>query len=181
MSSWAELFNMKHLEKERRFLIKFPLSPEITAQLNDPINPAARIIQVYLKNESGLVERVRAISMEIGASRFKNFFHTIKKHVSPGISEEDENEISAEQYENLLQRADEKRQGINKVRYYLDYQGKHFELDIFLGEFFNKPCLVILEIELDDLSEKIELPPHLEIVEEITGKPEYSNYMLSMK
>lgn len=158
-------------------MVKLPLSPEIEGQLDNLITPCAHIRQVYLKNEDGLVERARYVSMEIGASKFDHYFHTIKKYVSHGVSEEDEKDITREEYEKLLKLADEKRKEINKLRYYLDYQGKHFELDVFLRD----PELVILEIELDDLSEKIELPPHLEIIEEITGKPEYSNYMLSMK
>lgn len=165
------------LEKERRFLVKLPLSKDAS----DIINQAPQLIvtQIYLENKDGLVERVRHSSTQVIHSSIHQYTHTTKQHWYEGCSLEEEKEIFAEEYAELICRADPNRELIQKTRVLLPSNLPHeFELDLFNGQ---HQGLAILEIELDDLNEMIILPEYLEIIREITGEEEYSNYNLAKK
>lgn len=169
---------MKKLEKERRFLIKLPLSQE--AQEAIDLMGSAEITQTYLKNIGGEVERARKSSMKLWQQTFDHFYWTSKKHISSGIAEEDETDVTNDQYDDLLKRADESRLPIKKTRHFInsDMNAKVFELDIFHDHLEG---YAILEIELEDLEEKIVFPTFLEIIKEITGDAAYSNFNLALK
>lgn len=62
---------------------------------------------------------------------------------------------------------------IEKTRYYVQFSGKLWEIDVFLGD--NKG-LVVAEIELDHVDEAFELPPW--IGEEVTQDTRYYNVCL---
>ena len=65
---------------------------------------------------------------------------------------------------------------INKTRTVIKYEGKKFEIDKYEGM-----NIVILEVELNDINEKIEFPKYLEreILYEVTGIKEFSNKRLA--
>lgn len=63
---------------------------------------------------------------------------------------------------------------IEKLRYRIDYQGRTWEVDQFLGD---NAGLVLAEVELEHADQSIELPPW--IGEEVTGDPRYYNAWLS--
>lgn len=168
------------LEKERRFLVKLPLSKEAETIISAA--PQIKITQTYLKNEDGLVERVRHSYTRVLQAVFDNYTHTIKQHWYPGCSREEEKEVSLEEYCKLLLNADYDRRPMAKTRVLLpSFLPKEFELDLFHGQ---NEGLAILEIELgeaSDLNEMIILPEFLEVIREITGEEEYSNYNLAKK
>ncbi len=64
---------------------------------------------------------------------------------------------------------------LEKYRYNINYAGKLWEVDEFLGD--NKG-LLMAEIELDSEDEKFELPPWVAI--EVTGDKRYYNSFLSV-
>lgn len=85
--------------------------------------------------------------------------------------EEDEHEISAAEYAELLKRADAGRKPVHKTRYCLDYMGQLFEIDIY--PFWTD--LAIMEIELDSEEREVMLPPFIEVIKEVTGDGRYTN------
>ena len=84
--------------------------------------------------------------------------------------------IDVKEYETYLTfDKDERLATIEKDRYCFLYKNQYFEMDIYP---FDKNY-AILEIELNDLGQKIELPPELEIVREVTNDPNYSNHSIA--
>jgi adenylate cyclase len=65
---------------------------------------------------------------------------------------------------------------LEKYRYNIDFAGKLWEVDEFLGD---NTGLLVAEIELDSEDEQFELPPW--VTEEVTGDNRYYNSSLSVK
>lgn len=85
--------------------------------------------------------------------------------------EEDEHEISAAEYAELLKRADAGRKPVHKMRYCLDYMEQLFEIDVY--PFWTDRA--IMEIELDSEEREVMLPPFIEVIKEVTGDGRYTN------
>jgi CYTH domain-containing protein len=163
------------IEIERRWKLKHPLSMEAIHQIVAHTSDIEYINQIYLKGSAEeKTERIRAISRDFFSSS-KEYWHTKKKLIEHGVNEEDEAQISAEEYQKLLKKADPQKEPITKVRYTFDYDGQDFELDIFP----KRKGLLILELELNNKQQTIVLPPFLEIVKEITDEKHYRNYYLA--
>ncbi|NHA03928.1 CYTH domain-containing protein [Mucilaginibacter sp. HC2] len=64
---------------------------------------------------------------------------------------------------------------LEKTRYCINYEGKIWEVDDFLGE---NQGLLVAEIELEDEAEKFKLPPWITV--EVTGDKKYYNSALSL-
>ena len=64
---------------------------------------------------------------------------------------------------------------LEKIRYCINYEGKIWEIDEFLGD---NQGLLVAEIELEDESETFKLPPWVTI--EVTGDKKYYNSDLSV-
>jgi CYTH domain-containing protein len=164
-------------EKERRYLIELPLKwygkfRVLTAQ-------KTRIYQTYLNEPSIENSRVRAImhfGRFNGAYSPMTYTYTKKMYVSAGINKEYENNISDWEYRAKLDKADKTKNRIVKCRYIIDFDCRKFELDIFEEQLLG---LGILEIELEDINEKILLPPYLKVLKEITNDRWYNNINLA--
>lgn len=157
--------NVNGFEIERKFLIKMP-----DRKLLDSFE-RSDIIQIYLKGEKGTTERVRK------RTSGENFVytHTIKRKVSNIRRFEDEREIDPEEYGKLLERADPGHRVVEKTRYCFNYSGELWELDIY--PFWSDRA--IMEIELSDENQKIDLPPFISIIREVTDDRRYSNAAIS--
>jgi CYTH domain-containing protein len=105
----------------------------------------------------------------------EKYHQTIKRAISKGVWEENEKSIQAKQFVVDLS-AHIKRKVLFKVRYVYKYKGLKFEVDVY-----RKLTLVTLEVELDDIKQKIEFPDCIkrEILMEVTGRKEFSNYNLA--
>ncbi len=62
---------------------------------------------------------------------------------------------------------------IEKTRYFVDYGGKTWEVDVFHGD---NAGLVVAEVELDNANEVIDLPPW--VGEDVSDDPRYYNVCL---
>ena len=146
------------IEIERKFLV----SPDF----NKSGSRRRRIIQGYLTGGTENSVRVRIID--------KKGFITVKgPGDKSGLSRyEWEHEIPFTEAEELLQLCQFGQ--IEKWRYEIEYSGKIFEVDEFLGE---NEGLLIAELELLSENEVFALPEW--ILEEVTGDPKYYNLMLS--
>lgn len=155
-------------EIERKYLITRP--DDIT--LSTYCGQYSDIIQTYLEiQENGVCRRVR----KRGTAENFTYTYTEKKDVSFGDRIEIEREISRAEYEQLLTQADTARSPIIKTRWVFTFEEQVFELDIY--PFSDK--YATLEIELDDISTPVQLPPFLDVLKDVTGDRRYSNSYLA--
>lgn len=161
---------MPPIEIERKYLIRRPDAKTLLAL---PDADATEITQTYLKpDDSGMMRRVRKRgSAECGWQ----YTYTRKQAVGFGERIELEDEITEAQYHALLQEKDPEMHPIAKVRWCFTHREQLFELDVYAFS----DTLATLEIELPDIHTPVNLPDHVEILEDVTGKSGYSNFALS--
>ncbi len=152
---------MNHFEIERKFLIKKPLQSQLDVIKNIRV---AEIRQSY----TNLGVRIRRW-YENGIVKY---IKTIKTNVSDITRLEIENEITREEYEQLLK---EETSSLLKSRYSFPFCNKIIEIDIY--PFWEDKA--ILEVELNDEKEKFFLPDFIEVIKEVTFDKAYQNYSLS--
>ena len=155
-----------HYEIERKFLIRMPDPDWLRREAE-----GTEITQTYLSAPPGVSERVR----KRGRDGVFVYTHTVKRKLTDLRRIEDEEEISAERYAELLQRTDPSRQVIRKVRWCFTREGQFFELDVF--PFWEDRAF--LEIELKDEGQEVRLPPELRLIREVTEDPRYTNSALA--
>lgn len=159
------------LEIERRYLLASP--PPVDTLARDSI-AIYELKQVYLRSEKNVSLRVRERHNLIDGST--DHAQTRKERISPLVRREQESSIDGETFRSLVaEQADPSRATIHKRRYVFDWQGQRFELDAFT----DIPGLYILEIELDDESAPVFLPPFLEIERELTPEVSYTSRKLA--
>ena len=158
-------------EIERKFLIMKPSNKEIESL---GCVSVTHITQTYLKSENDDTERrVRKRGSDINGY---SYYYTEKTEISEGVRKEVERLIDAREYATYLEyEADPNLHTIEKDRYCFMYYGRYFEMDLY--PFDNE--YAILEIELNDISEEIELPS-VKIVKEVTNDKSYKNHSLAV-
>lgn len=159
------------LEIERKFLLDGPLEftiPEMSAAQRVGIE------QVYLRSKEREIRRVRKRSQEGQAT----YYLTTKTEVGGSVRQETESRIRASQYLDFLEEADPQRQIVRKDRWCFVWRSQYFELDV-VTQPTNRSC-ILLEIELTEENDKVELPPFLQVVREVTGESEYRNYNIAL-
>lgn len=147
-------------EIERKFLLKrFPKL--------EKINTVYQIQQWY--HSDGFRYRYQ---VEIPNGDVK-IFKTKKTNISKGVNQEEETILSQNEFNELdLSNS----LSVKKIRTVVKYKGHKLEIDKYEG--LN---IVILEVELEDLNEKIPMPKYIdkEILYEVTGIKEFSNKSLA--
>jgi CYTH domain-containing protein len=147
-------------EIERKFLLKrFPKL--------EKINTVYQIQQWY--HSDGFRYRYQ---LEIPNGDVK-IFKTRKTNISKGVNQEEETILSQNEFNELdLSNS----LSVKKIRTVVKYKGHKLEIDKYEG--LN---IVILEVELEDLNEKIPMPKYIdkEILYEVTGIKEFSNKSLA--
>lgn len=155
-------------EIERKFLIQKPSQTVL-----DGLGCVSKtnIIQTYLRSQGLSERRVRQRGTPVTGY---NFYYTEKSDLGHGTRTENERKISVDEYVALLAEADTALHQISKTRYCFVYDNHYFELDIY--PFSEK--YAILEIELNDINERFNLPP-LNIVKDVTDDEKYKNHSLA--
>jgi len=179
---------MKQLEIERKFLIKFPTSWSTLAELFDGLVDVKRISQTYLKPEGKEpylkpegkepCGRVRKTIQGLTGDIDTIYDYNIKKFVENGINEETENEISKSEFQKYLKNSHPDKVTVYKTRFVFKYNDQIFELDVFKGPLKG---IAILEIELKSKKDKVELPPFLKVIKEVTKDNKWNNFELASK
>lgn len=158
------------LEIERKFLIEYPDLNELEKLSGGDFSD---ISQTYLASEKGTSERVRA--------RTKNgvtvYTHNTKIKLSAMKRIELEDEVSHDEYAELLKRADPKCRTIEKVRYCVPYGGFTFEIDVF--PFWSDKAF--MEVEMPSENTAVELPDFVKIIREVTDDNRYTNHALAIE
>lgn len=169
----AEVYSLlgipEPVEIERKFLIRKPTQEEL-----EKVGYISKteILQTYLNSSDNAERRVRCRGNEtIGFA----YFYTEKSDISQGKRFENERRISKKEYETLLKDKDPSLEPISKIRHCFVYKGRYFEMDFYP---FSEDY-AIMEIELNDIQEKIELP-EFEIIKEVTDDINYKNHTLAM-
>lgn len=155
-------------EIERKYLIKYPDTAYLESLSHcDRVD----IIQTYLQAEDDRELRVR----QCGKNGAYVYTKT-EKLPATGIKRiENEEDITQNEYLDLLMDADPNMRQIRKVRYRLTYKEQYFEIDIY--PFWDDKA--IMEIELCDESEQVELPEFIEVIREVTDDYQYKNSELA--
>ena len=151
-------------EIERKFLIGMP---DLNYLESLPNCEKVQIVQTYLKSDEGEEVRIRQRGSE---SEF-TYSKTRKINVSDLKRIEVEERLTQEEYINELLKADPEKGQIVKTRYCLSYNNQYFEIDIY--PFWKDKAIV--EIELSSENQKIELPPFIDVIDEVTDDFKYRN------
>lgn len=156
------------LEIERKFLI------EQSEKLFSKCSEKIEILQIYLARPNPDIQR-RIRSWSTGKE--VKYFYTEKRFLSPAVREENEREISPDEFNELKKEADSELRPIEKTRRILNYEGQRFEIDSYSFE----SLLATMELELSDEEQEIQLPPFAKVIKEVTGDKAYSNATLALK
>lgn len=151
-------------EIERKFLIEMP---DLEYLDNLPNCEKVSIVQTYLKSSEDEEVRIR----QRGSNGSYTYSKTRKINVSNLKRIEIETRLTAEEYINELLNIDSERGQIVKDRYCLSYNNQYFEIDIY--PFWKDKA--IAEIELSSEDEKVDFPPFLDVIEEVTDNLDYRN------
>lgn len=166
-----------NLEIERKFLVQFPKSWSELAEMFNGLKDIKRITQTYLKPKGkDPSARVRKTVEGLKGDTNTVFHYNQKVYVQPGVHEETEYEISKNKYNSHLEDSHPDKRAVDKTRFVFNYNDQTFELDVFQGPLKG---LAILEIELEDKDDKVELPPFLKIIREVTEEKKFTNYSLA--
>ena len=152
--------------EERKYIVK------VLNEIPEAIE--SEIYQTYLTSEPRSEVRLRrrtlnGISMNV---------RTTKKMLSTGEQVQTERQIDNNLYESLMRQADPYRNTIHKIRKTFIWKGQFFELDTYLDA---NSGLQILETKGIVDHESVNIPPFLEVMEDITGNTKYYNYNLALK
>jgi len=140
------------IEIERKFLVKDAIWKDGAT--------GTRYVQAYLSTDPQRTVRLRMAGSEA--------WLTIKGPTAGNTRPEFEYSIPPADAEQILALC--LRPFIEKIRYRIEYQGRIWEVDEFLGD---NQGLVVAEVELADEGEALELPPW--IGEEVSDEPRYFN------
>ena len=147
-------------EIERKFLVE--AIPDLNKLENE------EIIQGYISTASDCSEvRVR--------QKGEKFYQTIKGEGDLARTEI-EIEISREQFDSLWATTEGKR--LEKVRYYVPYEGEIIELDVYQG---GLKGLVVAEVEFTSEKQSELFIPPAWLGREVTEDEDYKNKQLAMK
>ncbi len=158
------------LEIERKYLVSNFDFSTIESQVQ-----VVGINQVYIHHPVDGMARIRKRHATDGSA---TYYYTIKTASGSALVRyEREERISATEYLNLESFREPRRISIAKRRYCFIWHSQYFELDVFVSP----AGLTLLEIELTEENDKVELPPFINVVREVTDDPQYSNYNLAKK
>ena len=151
-------------EIERKFLIDMP---DLNYLESLPNCEKVQIVQTYLKSNENEEIRIRQRGSESGFTYSK----TKKIEITSTKRIEKEERLSQDEYIRELLNADPERGQIIKDRYCLSYNNQYFEIDIY--PFWKDKA--ILEIELLSEDQKIDIPPFINLIDEVTDDLRYRN------
>ncbi len=152
------------IEIERKYIIK---KPDMDFIKSCDEFTESEILQIYLTSPAAVTHRIRSRAFSSGVV----YTETKKHRIDKMSAVEEEREISENDFNLLFDNIKEGTVPIKKKRYTFSYRGKIFELDVYPQ--WKDTC--ILETELASREERVEFPSFIEVLEEVTGNPAYSN------
>ena len=163
------MIDKQPLEIEQKFLIRMPEEKTLRAVSTRYID----IEQIYLlPEEPGSSCRVRR-SRSGGK---ETLYYTEKLFVTHVTRVEREREITLDEWDALLRRADSGRRPIIKRRWCVPYAGHTLEIDVF--PFWADRAFCEAELSAED--EELKLPDWISVIREVTEDPRYTNSALAL-
>ena len=156
-------------EIERKYRIAYPCVEGLLAMAGAQCD---EIAQTYLTAPEGVTDRIRRRVHPDGTC---SYTHTVKRRHTLLVNQEDECEITEEEYLVLLKSRNPALRTIEKRRITLPFGGYLLEIDLY--PFWQKSA--ILEIELPSVDTVPPLPPFLTILAEVTDDVRYKNERLA--
>lgn len=153
-------------EIERKWLIKSNFS----------YKDLIKTIEKYVEDKSDVIEDYYINPNTRLRIKNGNPFLTIK---DIGFLERDEYEFPLTQEQINVFKDIQENQFLKKTRYYCNYKKQRFEYNVFWDLKQGRQPLIIVELEIDNIDKKIDLPEH--IGEEITFNSQYYGYKLFEK
>ena len=154
------------LEIERKLLIDYP---DLALLDSLPNCKSVEIEQIYLQDKSRIRKR--------GANGSYMYFHTVKTSITDVKRIETETRITEQEYQMRKEQADPARNPICKTRYCLAHGKHYFEIDVY--PFWSDKA--VMEIELLTENEPFEIPPFVNVLEDVTDDKRYRNSALALK
>lgn len=147
--------------EQRKFVVSSVDVPSL-AKLAKKVN----ITQNYIEENDGIQYRVRCIEN----NGEKSFHYNVQKNKEDGkrIVLKDE-VISEEEYDRYLSAQNGEYNTIHKSRYSFVYKEQYFKLDLF------PDGTILLEVNVTKENPNLEIPAFIDVIEEVTNKPEYRN------
>ncbi|KAF4529299.1 hypothetical protein B566_EDAN011393 [Ephemera danica] len=163
--------------RKRKFLVRSPLPP-------DEVFPSFQdfdVVHHYLQTST---PHMQARLRKRGQNGHWSYIHTIRRPMVRGQVIEVKTQLTHRDYQNLQAQVDESHFTIHKLRRCFLVNSQYFQLDVY-----REPChqrckgLIFLETytALDDVGIRKVLPSFLDVVEEVTGNPNFSMFNLSLK
>lgn len=156
------------VEIERKYVI---LKPDFSELVRIGKLDKSEIEQTYLNSDASETRRIRRRVY----SGHTVYTETVKRRIDKMSAYEDEREISPSEYETLLKEIKDGTLTLRKTRYVLSYLGACFEIDVYPE--WKNTC--ILETELESREAKVEFPPEIKVLCEVTGNKKYTNASMS--
>lgn len=160
-----------------KFLVKGPLPQDSVFPNFQDFN----VEHIYLRTNS---RKMQARLRKRGKNGHHSYTHTIRKPEQLGQIVEVKTPISQRDWINMAAQMDEHHLKIFKKRRCFLHNNQYFQLDIY-----QKPChkrcegLILLETYTTLPSEELQrrLPSFLQIESDVTGRPDYSMFNLSLR
>ena len=157
-----------NIEIEKKYIIELPCVDELKQYDKYTVS---EIVQTYLPSSGGATHRVR---LRKYADRIV-YTETVKVRIDNMSAYEDEREMSASEYESIIERYKDSSHTLTKIRHTFEYFGQIFEIDVYPS--WQRTCIMETELETKEAAPK--MPPIIKIVTEVTGDKRYSNALMS--
>lgn len=151
--------------KKRKYLISMP-SDKFLSSCNASI---IEMMQTYLANTIENVER--RIRKQKDGDKFL-YFYTEKRLAKDGTTWVTEKRISEKEYDSYMREADPSLSSVSKKKYRFEYDSCKMEIDIY--PFSAEKAIVFVY-------GNGQLPPDINVIQDVTGYFEYKNRRLARK
>ena len=159
----------KPVEKFNKYLVEF--DNDVLEKLKKETNYTnVNIVQHYLVSNSDIERRIR--KRERNGSIL--YYFSEAKVLSTNERIKKDRIISEREYFDYIPEVDPKLKPIDKERHSFIYNGHFFKLDVF--RFDKSKGLLSFQVQDEN---KVNLPPYIKVIKEVTDNTDYKNYHLA--
>lgn len=165
-----DALHMKQVKRQEKYAV------DLTKTNLDKIirrGRAMHISQTYLEGEPHIEKRLRKIEFQDSISYLFSVYKVLPDGTKLCVSEKN---LSEKEYDAFMEYRDNGYETIQKIRYYFDYEGQYFSLDVFDG----KSDVGILEINVDE-KDKVVVPDFVCILDKVTDDLNFYNRNIAKK
>lgn len=159
-----DLLNIKQVKRQAKYAVLLDKTDfkRIIEQ-----GRAMHITQTYLESPTNIEKRLRKIEFNDSVNYIFSVYKIIEDGTKLYVSEKT---LSEKEYEAFMEFKDKAYDSINKVRYYFDYQGQYFYLDVF----DDMKDIGILEINIGE-NDQVLIPDFVEVLGLVTDDLSFYN------